>query len=79
MEFHIKLTGSIADLGTIEDAIRELDSSALVDVDPAGKMLRVATWFDADRLVSLIRQAGYPVDPLQVTQLPSICCGGCGG
>ena len=79
MEFHIKLTTSIADLGAIEDAIREVDSSALVDVDPAGKMLRVATWFDADRLVSLIRQAGYSVDPLQVTQLPSICCGGCGG
>ena len=79
MEFHIKLTASIADLSAIENAIHEVDSSALVDVDPAGKMLRVATWFDADRLVSLIRQAGYPVDPLQVTQLPSICCGGCGG
>ena len=79
MEFHIKLTRSIPDLGAIENAIREVDSSALVDVDPAGKMLRVATWFDADRLVSLIRQAGYPVDPLQVIQLPSVCCGGCGG
>ena len=79
MEFHIKLTRSIPDLGAIENAIREVDSSALVDVDPTGKMLRVATWFDADRLVSLIRQAGYPVDPLQVIQLPSVCCGGCGG
>ena len=79
MEFHIRLKGPVDGPGAIEDAIRKVDSSALVDVDPAGKILRVSTWFDADRLVSLIRQAGYPVDPLQVTQLPSVCCGGCGG
>jgi len=26
-----------------------------------------------------LRQVGWPVAPEQVVQLPSICCGGCGG
>ena len=34
---------------------------------------------NAVRFGALIAQAGYPVDPTQVRQLPSICCGGCSG
>jgi len=79
MEFHIRLNRSISDFRAVENAIQEADSTALVDIDPAGRLLRVSTWFDATRLLSLIRRAGCPVDALQVTQLPSICCGGCGG
>jgi len=79
MEFHIQLDRSISDFSAVENAIQEVDSAALVDIDPAGRVLRVSTWFDAARLIRLICQAGCPVDALQVTQLPSICCGGCGG
>lgn len=79
MEFHVKLNRPIADLAVIEDAIRELDPSAQVDIDPEGSKLRVSTWVDAPSLITVVGKAGYPIDPLQVTQLPSVCCGGCGG
>ena len=79
MEFHIKIAGSMPDLGAIEHAIHAVDPSALADIDPAGHTLRVAASVDAVQLVSLISQAGYPVVQQQVAQVPSICCGGCSG
>ena len=79
MEFHIKLTVPAPDLDAIEQAIGTLDPSVLVDVDPSGRMLRVATSIDGAQLVALLGHAGYPVTADQVTQLPAICCGGCSG
>lgn len=79
MEFHIGITGSIPEPGAIEATIRTVDPSALVDIDPSGRMLRVAASVDAAELVALMGQAGCPVALDQVTQVPSICCGGCSG
>jgi hypothetical protein len=79
MEFHIDIPGAAPDPRVIEDAIRDVDPAALVDIDPASPRLRIATSVDARQLVALISQAGYRVDPAQVRQLPSICCGGCSG
>jgi hypothetical protein len=79
MEFHIELSGPAPDLGAVEDAILAVDPSALVDIAPASPTLRIATSVDARQLVVLLGQAGYSVAPQQVTQLPSICCGGCSG
>lgn len=79
MEFHIEINDSLPDPGAIEDAIRAVDPAALVDIDPAGRTLRVAASVEAVELVALIGRAGYPVAPHQVTQIPSICCGGCSG
>lgn len=79
MEFHIELAGLRLDPGVVEQAIRVVDPSALADIDPAGHSLRVATSVDAIQLVSLLRQAGYHVAQDQLTQAPSICCGGCSG
>ncbi|MEJ7806959.1 MAG: hypothetical protein WKG03_13685 [Telluria sp.] len=77
MEFNIKMA-STPDVSAIEHAIRIADPSAQVDLDPQGLSLRVATLIDATELVTLISQAGTSVTR-QVTQAPSICCGGCGG
>lgn len=79
MEFHITLSGAAPDPAVIEDAIRTVDPAALVDIDPASPTLRIATSVDSRQLLALIGRAGYPVAPHQVTQLPSICCGGCSG
>lgn len=79
MEFHITATGALPDPGNIEDAIREFDPAAVVDVDASGRTLRVAAAISAAELVGLVNQAGWPVSPDQVRQLPSICCGGCSG
>ena len=79
MEFQVRLAGPAPDPGAIEDAIRAVDPAALVDIDPASPVLRVATLVGARELVELMAQAGYRVDPAQVRQLPSTCCGGCSG
>jgi hypothetical protein len=79
MEFHIRLTGPAPDPGAIEHAIGAVDPAVLVDIEPATGTLRVAASIDAAQLVALILQAGYPVARHQVTQVPSICCGGCSG
>jgi hypothetical protein len=79
MEFHVRLYRPISDLGTIERTIQAVDPAALLDVDPAGETLRIATGLDASELACLIGRTGYGIDPAQVTQLPSVCCGGCGG
>lgn len=79
MEYHIQISGPEPDLVAVEDALLAADPAALVDIDPASPTLRVATSVDARQLVALLGEAGYPVTPAQVVQLPSICCGGCSG
>ncbi len=78
MEFNIQMD-STPDLGAIEHAIRAVDPSAQVDLDPQGHTVRVAASMDATELASMISHAGIPVAQDQITQTPSICCGGCGG
>ncbi len=78
MEFNIKMV-STPDLAAIEHAIRAVDPSAQVDLDPQSRTLRVAASINANELVTLISQAGTPVAQHQVTQAPSVCCGGCSG
>ncbi len=79
MQFKIRIDGSMPDVGAIEQTIRTIDPSALVDIDPTGKTLRVAASMDAAHLLGLMHQAGYPVVQDQLEQVPSECCGGCGG
>ena len=77
MEFHIAINPTLTDVAAIEEAVRTADPAALVDID--GATLRVATSLPAPQLIGVIKEAGCPVDSAQVTQLPSICCGGCSG
>ena len=79
MEFHITFSGGKPDPMAIEHAIRAFDPAALVDVDPSINVVRVATSIDGRLLTGLLNQAGYPVAPQQVFQVPSTCCGSCSG
>ena len=79
MGFRIALAGALPDLAEIGSALRNADPAALLDVDRSSHSLRVATSVGAIELVSLLGRAGFPVRGDQVTQLPSVCCGGCGG
>ena len=79
MEFHITMAVSPAQISAIEDAFLAIDPSVLVDIDPSGRALRVATSLDVAQLVALMGQAGFAVAQNQVALLPSICCGGCSG
>ena len=78
MEFRIAMSTPI-DPGAIEQALREVDPAALVDIDPLDGSLRVAASVDAVQLVALLDRAGYPVARSQVAQAASTCCGGCSG
>jgi hypothetical protein len=79
MEFHIRMAGSLPDMHAIDVAIRDVDPAAVIDLNPESGLLRVAAAMDAAELVSLINATGNALGPDQVSQLPSICCGGCSG
>lgn len=79
MQFTIKLAGTTPDIAVIEDALRQIDPSALVDIDSDSDSLRVATSIESDTLAALISQAGTPVIERDLERVPSVCCGGCGG
>ena len=79
MEFHIKTRGVKPDLNAINSALLEFDPMAVADIDPDGASLRVAVELSSPELVALLVRAGYPVDWWQLKQVPSVCCGACGG
>lgn len=79
MEFDIAIAGEMPDCRVIEAAIGVVDPSVVVDIAPEGDRLRVSTIVGAAELLAVIRLAGYPVSSGQVKQIPSVCCGGCGG
>ncbi len=79
MQFTVKLTGTAPDTDAIEHALREVDPSAVVDVDPTGDTLRIAANLDSETLSLLISDGGHPVALADLERVPSTCCGGCGG
>ncbi|MEO5835489.1 MAG: hypothetical protein ABIQ20_02205 [Thermomonas sp.] len=66
-------------MAAIADAIQSIDPAALVDIDPATGALRVNASMSADDLTTALGRTGQASDGLLVMQLPSNCCGGCGG
>lgn len=79
MEFHIKTHGVKPDLDAINSALVDVDPLAVADMDPEGASLRVAVELGAPELIALLTGAGFPVDWRQLEQVPSVCCGACGG
>jgi hypothetical protein len=79
MEFHIALTSASPEPAVVQDALFDLDPTAVVDLDMSGQVLRVSAAMTAVDLAEVLRQPGWPVAVEQVVQLPSICCGGCSG
>lgn len=79
MEFHVDGLPAAADMAAIADAIYNIDPAALVDIDPATGALRVNAAMSAADLSAAIGSAGQDAGSLLVMQLPSNCCGGCGG
>ncbi len=79
MQSTIRITGLPPDIGTIEEALIAVDPSALVDIDPTGRTLRIVASIDAVQLLGVMKDAGYPVKEDQLERMPSECCGGCGG
>ena len=79
MEFHVDGLPATVDMAAITDAIYNIDPAALVDIDPATGALRVNAALNANDLAGAIGTTGQDVGGLLVMQMPSHCCGGCGG
>ena len=79
MEFHIPINDTRPDLDAVEGALFDVDSNALVDLDASGSTLRISSYVTIADLIEVLQRAGWTVGEEQVVQLPTICCGGCGG
>lgn len=79
MEFHVDGIAAAADMAAIATAIQTIDPAAVIDIDPETHALRVSAALQPGDLARALSTSGHPVDPLQIMQLPSNCCGGCGG
>lgn len=79
MEFHVNGMPAAVDMAVVTDAINAIDPAALIDIDPSTGALRVNASMSADELTTALDDSGQASDGLLVMQLPSNCCGGCGG
>lgn len=79
MKFNINTNGQAIDVFVIEQALIQIDPSAIIDIDRTNASLRVSTCLDDAELSSLITQVGFPVSKSDVQGVPSECCGGCSG
>lgn len=79
MKFTIQTNGLAMDVSAIERALTEMDPAAMIDLDKANSSLRISSCLDDTELMTLMKDAGFPVASSDVRGVPSECCGGCGG
>ncbi|KAA2284482.1 hypothetical protein [Arenimonas fontis] len=79
MEYEISLLGRQLPLAAIAEALLAADPAALLDVDGGRALLRLSTCLGSRELRRLLGEAGLAVSECDLRQLPSVCCGGCGG
>jgi hypothetical protein len=79
MEFAFESPWPMPDVAPLDRALAALDPAALVDLDASGCTIRMATVLTRMELLSCLEAAGLPPEPSRLRQLPSVCCGGCGG
>jgi hypothetical protein len=79
MQFRLRITRPGLDPRGLEDALRTADPAAMLDLDPAGMHLRVATTLGKAELSQRLTAAGCATTPESLQDVPSECCGGCGG
>ena len=78
MQYALK-TDTTPDLAAIGQAIAALDPAMLLDLDASGRTLRLSTCATRDELLACLDAAGVADADRGLVQLPSECCGGCGG
>jgi hypothetical protein len=79
MQFKLPLDRPIPDLHRLQSLVRDEDPAALIGLDRAGATLRIASSLRRHELCVLLERAGYPVQSNALLDVPSECCGGCGG
>jgi len=79
MEFHIALAGAFPNPVIVQDALFDIDPTAMVDCDMGRQILRVSAVATTTDLLEIMQRIGWPVATEAVVQQPSICCGSCSG
>ena len=77
MQYHIRFAGPVAAVERLADAVTWVDPAAITD--HAGALVRISTCLSHAQLESLCGEAGIALGDGDLEQLPSECCGGCGG
>lgn len=67
------------DVAVLEAALVAVDPSSVLDFDASSSTLRVSTLLEPAQVAQTLSAAGLPVELVNVTRMPSDCCGGCGG
>ena len=62
-----------------ETTIECEELTLVAQLDGNDKLLRVNAETDARELLAVLQGIDLPVDAGDITQIPSICCGGCSG
>ena len=79
MQYTMETSAAQADLSALRRRLDEADPAAMLDMDPGNGHVRISTLIGAVELLALINGAGYPLRADELLQVPSQCCGGCGG
>lgn len=79
MEFSLRFADQTPDLVAIGRELSAVDPSALFDLAASGQSVRISTMATEQELLDCLRAAGVDAVADDITRLPSVCCGGCGG
>lgn len=79
MEFHIDTTHINVNPTVVQAMLWQIDPASIVHLDSGGRQLRVSVESDARELLAMLHRIDLAVNAGDITQVPSICCGGCGG
>ncbi|MFZ2237028.1 MAG: hypothetical protein WBP11_15200 [Dokdonella sp.] len=79
MEFHINTSHATVNAALVQEALWQIDPASIAQLAADGHELRVNVEADVGGLVALLQGIDLPIDASDITQIPSICCGGCGG
>ena len=79
MQFALRTAGAAPDVTAIERELAALDPAVLLDFDPGRHTVRISTSATPGELLAGVQRAGIAANADDLVQLPSECCGGCGG
>lgn len=79
MQYVIALPAAASDSGRFAELIAAEDPGAVLDRAPDAPTLRLSTCLTPGELHALATSSGMPIGAESIVQLPSECCGGCGG
>ena len=79
MHFTLRTSVDAPDLTAIERELSMIDPAAMLDLAASGQAMRIWTLATGDELLECLRQSGLAAEAGDLVQLPSECCGGCGG